>query len=79
MKEIAVALGSDNKVWIYGFNEERFNSFLGKLLTLAETLGLPKSQEDAYKSLIKQEVWHLWEHAPFIEQKEWQVGATTGS
>ncbi|MEK7994735.1 MAG: hypothetical protein AAB403_13105 [Planctomycetota bacterium] len=66
----------DNKVMIHGFNVERFNAFLGKLLTLADTLGLPQAQSEAYKSLIKQEVWNLWEHAPFIEEKEWNVSPT---
>lgn len=57
-------------VMVHMFNQERFDRFLGRVLTLAETLGLPQTQEEAYKSLIKQEVWDLWEHPWGIEEKE---------
>ena len=81
LKSNQVMLEKENKpsskVMISGFNVERFNSFLGKLLTLADTLGLPKEQSEAYKSLIKQETWYLWEHAPFVEEKEWLVSPTS--
>lgn len=71
MVKLSPDLSASEKVMIYGFNVERFNTFLGKLLTLADTLGLPREQSEAYKSLIKQETWYLWEHAPFIEEKVW--------
>ena len=63
-----------NLVTIYGFNVERFNSFTGRILTLAETLGLPEPQQTAFKTLLKQEVWDLWEHPAFIEEKDYQSG-----
>lgn len=58
---------------VHGFNEEKFNTLLGRLLTLVETLGLPKSQEDAFKSIVKQEVWSLWENPKFIESSKESV------
>ena len=36
------------------------SSFIGKLLTLIETLGLSPSQEKAFKSIVKQETWLFW-------------------
>lgn len=59
------------EVYIHGFNEERFNSFLGRILTLIESMGVNQKQEEAIKSLIKQEVWGLWEHPAFIEKKDY--------
>lgn len=49
-------------------NELRFirqhdaHFFVGRLLTVIESLGLKESQEEAVKSLIKKEVWGLWEN-----------------
>jgi len=62
---------------IHGFNVERFNHFSGKVQALVETLGLPKSQEDAFRSLLKQEIWDLWEHPAFIEEKSYPSAAVT--
>lgn len=57
-------------ITIHGYNQGQFNAFLGQLLTLADALGLPKEQSEAYKSLIRQEVWYLFEHPNFIDEKE---------
>jgi hypothetical protein len=40
----------------------------GRLLTLVETLGLPKSQEDAFKSYVRREVWETWDNSYLIPQ-----------
>lgn len=58
------------KITVHGFNVEKFDYFLGRVLTIIETLGLPQSQEKAVKDLVRQEVWYLWEHPRFIEEKE---------
>lgn len=58
-----------NTIVIHGFAEWQFSDFVGKLLTIADALGLESSQGEAYKSLIKQEVWGLWESPKFIEDK----------
>ena len=68
-KEIKVKLEKET-VMVHGFNEERFNNFLGRILTIVETLGLSSSQETALKSLVKQEVWALWENPWSVEEKE---------
>jgi hypothetical protein len=65
---------SKNMIMVHLFNEERFNTFLGKLLTYADTLGLPEGQSVAYKSLIKQELWSLWENPWGTEEKEMFTG-----
>ena len=59
-----------NIITVHCFVEYQFNDFLGKLLTFADTLGLEKTQSDAYKSIIKQEVWDLWEQPKYIEDKD---------
>lgn len=76
MEQLVTGITADSKIMVHGFNSERFNTFLGKLLTIADALGLPKEQADAYKSLVKQEVWNLWEHPAFINEKEWNFDAT---
>ncbi len=63
-----------DKIIVHGFNVEKFNHFLGRILTIVESLGLETVQREAVKSIIKQEVWDLWEHPRFIEEKE--VGLT---
>lgn len=63
-------------VMVHGFYVERFDYFLGRILTLIETLGLNETQEKAFKDIIRQEVWHLWEHAPFMEEKTLELGKT---
>lgn len=60
-----------SKVMIHGFNVERFETFMGRVLTLAETLGLPERQEKAYKDLLKQECWSFWEKPAFIDEKDY--------
>lgn len=57
------------KIMIHGFNKERFNHCLGKLLTLVEILGLDQIQEQAFKSIIKQEIWDLFDNPMYIEDK----------
>lgn len=64
-------------VIVHGFYESRFNYFLGRVMTLIETLGLTETQEKAFKDIIKQEIWSLWEHAPYMEEKELGFGETT--
>lgn len=56
-------------VMVHGFYVERFNHFLGRVMTLVETLGLAEGQEKAFKDIVKQEIWSLWENAPFVEHK----------
>ena len=58
------------KEFVNGFIHGQFINFLGKLLTLADAVGLEEKQGEAYKSLIKQAVWELWEHPKFMEEKE---------
>ena len=51
------------------FNVERFERFLGRVLTMIETLGLNQTQEKAFKDIIKQEIWDLWEHPWGIHER----------
>lgn len=62
-------LQNEESVFVHEFNKERFDYFLGRVLTLIETLGLNETQEKAFKDIIKQEVWSLWEHPWGIEEK----------
>lgn len=55
---------------IHGFNKPRFNNCIGKLLTLVEVLGLEQEREQAFKSLVRQEIWNLFEHPMYIEEKK---------
>lgn len=68
---------SVDTVIVHGFYESRFNHFLGRMMTLIETLGLNETQEKAFKDIVKQEIWYMWEHAPFIEFKELEFGEST--
>jgi len=56
-------------IFVHEFNKERFDYFLGRILTMIETLGLNENQEKAFKDIIKQEVWSLWEQPWGIEEK----------
>jgi len=62
-------LNNENKIYVHEFNKERFDYFLGRVLTLVETLGLGETQEKAFKDIIKQEIWSLWEHPWGVEEK----------
>jgi hypothetical protein len=62
-------LNDKNTIWVHEFNVERFDHFLGRVLTLVETLGLGETQEKAFKDIIKQEIWSLWEHPWGMEEK----------
>lgn len=64
-----VMLNENNTIWVHEFNKERFDYFLGRILTLVETLGLPETQEKAFKDIIKQEIWSLWENPWGVEEK----------
>lgn len=44
------------------FESGQFNSLIGQLLTLVESWGLEPTQENAVKSLVKQEIWQLWKN-----------------
>lgn len=59
-----------NTIMVHEFIEERFNHFLGRVMTQIETLGLGEKQEKAFKDIIKQEIWYLWEHPWGTEEKE---------
>lgn len=59
-----------DKVTVHGYNEFRFNHFAGRVMTLIETLGLGESQERAFKDIVKQEIWSLWERPNYIEEKD---------
>ena len=58
------------KVVIHGFNVERFDNMLGRILTILEVMPMEAQQEGAIKSLIKQTVWDTWERPWSIEEKE---------
>jgi hypothetical protein len=62
------------KVRVHGYYVERFSDYLGRVLTQVEALGLPPSQEKAFKSIVKNELWYLWDHAPFSEDKVLEFG-----
>lgn len=55
---------------MHGFYVERFEHHVGRVMTLIETLGLSEVQSKAFKDLMKQEIWSLWENAPFVEEKK---------
>ena len=67
--KVKVMLNNEEKIWVHEFNKERFDYFLGRTLTLIETLGLNGNQEKAFKDIIKQEVWSLWENPWGTEEK----------
>lgn len=52
-------------VYIHNY---QFSDHEGRLLTLIETLGLPKVQEDAIKSMIRREVWGTWDDCFLIPE-----------
>lgn len=55
---------------IHGFGSGHFRELEGKLLTIIETIGLKETQEDAVKSLVRNEIWKLWDKPSFSEIKE---------
>ena len=59
----------ENTFMVHTYNVERFEKFVGKTMNLIETLGLQPRQEDAFKNIIKQEIWSLWENPWGIEEK----------
>jgi hypothetical protein len=38
-----------------------FNLLQGRILTDIETLNLPEKQENALKSILKNDIWSIWE------------------
>lgn len=58
-----------NTIMAHLFNVERFEHFLGRTMTILETVGLSEKQEKALKDIVKQEIWSLWEHPWGIEEK----------
>lgn len=71
-KDNSYVASNGQLVWSHGFSESRFNNLVGRIMTQIETLGLPENQEKAFKDIIKQEIWSLWEHAQLVEQKKTQ-------
>lgn len=59
---------------IHGYGTGHFKNLEGKLLTFLEALGLSETQEKAIKDLVRNEIWNMWEHPSFIEQKELEDG-----
>ena len=51
----------------YVVTESKVNHLIGRLLTLAEALGLSEKQEKSYKDLVSQEVWKELEGASHID------------
>jgi hypothetical protein len=64
------------KVEVQGFYEKRFRLFEGRMLTQIEALGLPEGQQEALKSIFRNELWYMWNHAPFSEEKTLEFGET---
>lgn len=56
------------------FNEGRWTSLIGKILTLTEVLGLEDKQAESLKSLIRQEMWSAWENCWGTDEKETMFG-----
>lgn len=55
---------------VLGFKYKKINDLQGRLLTIAETLGLKDSQEKALKDLLREEVSKLWSHPNYIYNYE---------
>src|SRR5258708_7078469 len=63
----SVSLRDHQNTMVYVHNYQ-FSNLEGRMLTLVETLGLPKAQEDAFKSLVRREVWETWDTAYLIPE-----------
>lgn len=59
----------NGKVSVHSYNQERFEYLLGRVLTMIEAIGLNSGQEKAFKDIIKQEIWYLWENPWGVEEK----------
>lgn len=57
------------EITINGYGTGHFKRLEGKLMTLLESLGLKETQEKAIKDLVRGEIWHMWEHSSFSENK----------
>lgn len=58
-----------------------FNLLQGRILTDIETLNLPEKQENALKSILKNDIWSIWEEEmafvpPEIVQMLYKVNMT---
>ena len=56
-------------MWVHGFSVSQLGHYEGIILTQIEALGLPPTQEEAFKSLFKRSLWEFWEKAKFIEER----------
>jgi hypothetical protein len=54
---------AENGYVVSKFVVMNFQKLEGKLLTIIETIGLEKKQEEAIKSLVRQSVWDYWNNA----------------
>lgn len=50
----------------HGYKFEKFSYLVGRMMTMVEALGLPEKQEEAYMSIVKQELWKFWEIPNYI-------------
>lgn len=51
--------------------EGTFRMLEGRILTIVETIGLPQKQEDAIKSIIRSDIWEIWNSdMPMVLPKE---------
>lgn len=69
MKKIEDSLGEvdyGSPFQVYGYKVEKFKTLEGRLLTVVEALGLKDTQEEALKSIVRQEVWKLWESPQYV-------------
>lgn len=58
------------KIEVHGYGTGHFSRFEGKVLTIIEALGIGASQEKATKSLLREEIWKLWDEPSFCEVKK---------
>lgn len=58
------------RVEIHGYGSAHFSKLVGRILAFTDTLGLDEQQRKAYKALVKDEIWSLWDNPSFLEDKE---------
>lgn len=66
MENIPLAYPVSDVAYVHNY---QFSGLEGRLLTLIESFGLQKTQEDAAKSLIRREVWGFWDECYTIPKQ----------
>lgn len=67
----------ENGFVVHLYDVKKFEYHIGRTMTLIEALGLSETQEKAFKDIIKQEIWSLWDYPWGTEIKTSTFGDTT--